>query len=378
MLPFILLLFTSANAYGAEENGRRMLESEQDKFAFQACMLQTPPAECHAVVSQTTMESITNDPALTSGNVEDIQQWSEEVIGYYCCKLRTGHMEDIQEISFTFPQMCFNPKVKSALDLVVSNELGNGIWVDLMLDYCPNLAVAETYRHQSHFTDLYSLSIESESESSEELKQRVIHDCQQAESNGDDLVDLTILFPSGSDGDWQHVVAFWGDEISEESFIDWMPNFGFSTWWTLSTQSEYALLSGVAGHFQTPKKMQIKSGVRLTGLNKLAMAAEMQEIASEGTYDIMTNNCAQQVARIAQAGLGCSIRDIPFLLPGSIQAVGVEIGRSLSEEEIKVIQSAMDQFPEDSFLTRVSRRLLAFFTGRRDLFLCHGCWSKTE
>jgi len=310
---------------------------------------------------------ITNDPALTSGNVEDVQQWSEEVIGYYCCKLRTGHMEDLQEISFTFPQMCFNPKVKSALDLVVSNELGNGIWVDLMLDYCPNLAVAEEYRHKSHFSELFGISIESEIESSEDLKQRVIHDCQQAESNGDDLVDLTILFPTGNDGDWQHVVAFWGDEISEQSFIDWMPNFGFSTWWTLTTQSEYALLTGVAGHFQAPTKMNLKNGFRVSGLNKKAMVAKMEELAQQATYDIMTNNCAQQVARIAQAGLGCSIRDIPFLLPGSIQAVGVEIGRTLSAEELKVIQFAMDQFPEDSFLTRVSRRLLAFFTGRRNL-----------
>merc|ERR1712108_107750 len=108
--------------------------------------------------------------------------------------------------------------------------------------------------------------------------------------------------------------------------------------------------------------MQIKSGIRLTGLNKMAMIEKMQAIANEATYDIMANNCAQQVARIAEAGLGCSIRDIPFLLPGSIQAVGVEIGRSLSSEEIKVIQSAMDQFPEDSFLTRVSRRLLGFFS----------------
>merc|ERR1712117_463171 len=310
------------------------------------------------------MESITNDPVLTSGNVEDIQRWSEEVIGYYCCKLRTGHIEDLHQISFTFPQMCFNPKVKSALDLVVSNESENGLWIDLMLEYCPNLAVAEEYRHTSHFSELFSISIESELESSEELKERVIHDCQQAESNGDDLVDLTILFPTGNGGDWQHVVAFWGDEISEESFIDWMPSMGFSTWYTLTTQSEYALLNGVAGHFQTPKKMNLKSGVRLSGLNKMAMIEKMQVIAQEATYDIMVNNCAQQVARIAQAGLGCSIRDIPFLLPGSIQAVGVEIGRILSPEELKVIQSAMDQLPEDSFLTSVSRRLLTSVSRR--------------
>jgi len=261
--------------------------------------------------------------------------------------------------------MCFNTNVKSALDLVVSNESENGLWIDLMLEYCPNLAVAEEYRHTSHFSELFSLSIESELESSEELKERVIHDCQQAESNGDDLVDLTILFPTGNNGDWQHVVAFWGDEISEESFIDWMPNFGFSTWWTMTTQSEYALLNGVAGHFQPPKKMQIKSGVRLTGLDKMAMVRKMQMIANEATYDIMVNNCAQQVARIAEAGLRCNMRDIPFLLPSAIQVVGGEIGRSLSQEEINVIQTAMDGFPEDSFYTSVTRRLLQVVSGRR-------------
>jgi len=263
--------------------------------------------------------------------------------------------------------MCFNTNVKSALELVISNELENGLWIDLMLDYCPNLAVAETFRRKSHFTELYSLSIESELESSEELKQQVIHDCQQGESNGDGLVDLTILFPTGNDGDWQHVVAFWGDEISEESFIDWMPHFGFSTWWTLTTQSEYALLSGVSGYFQKPKKMQIKSGIRLSGLNKMAMAAKMKEISDQGTYDVMVNNCAHQVARIAEAGLGCTIRDVPFLLPKAIEVVGVEIGRSLSPEEINELQSAMDEFPEDSFLTSVRRRLFGLLSGRRNL-----------
>jgi len=369
MISLILLVSTIANA---KVKGRRNLESGV-LDSYDACMLQTHPTkECNAVVSTFTMDSILSDPALISGNVEEIQQWSEKVIGYYCCKLRTGHMEDVRQISFTFPQMCFNTNVKSALDLVVSNELENGIWIDLMLDYCPNIAVAEEYRHKSHFTELYSLSIESELESSEELKERVIHDCQQAESNGDDLVDLTILFPTGNDGDWQHVVAFWGDEISEESFIDWMPNLGFSTWYTLTTQSEYALLNGIAGHFQTPKKMQIKSGVRLSGLNKMAMAAKMHVIAQEATYDLMLNNCAQQVARIAEAGLGCNIRDIPFLPPAAIEVVGVEIGRSLSPEEIKEIQSAMDEFPEDSFFTSVTRRLLGFFSGRRGLVETYG------
>merc|ERR1712117_779738 len=331
------------------------------------CMLHSYPTECNAVVSEFTMDSITSDLALTSGSVEDIKRWSAEVIGYYCCKLRTGHMEDLQEISFEFPQMCFNTNVKSALDFVVSNELENGVWIDLMLDYCPNAAVAEEYRRKSHFSELYEISIESELESSEDLKQRVIHDCQQAESNGDDLVDLTILFPTGNDGDWQHVVAFWGDEISEESFIDWMPHFGFSTWYTLTTQSEYALLNGVTGYFQKPKKMQIKSGFRLSGLNKMAMAAKMKEISDQGTYDVMVNNCAHQVARIAEAGLGCTIRDVPFLLPKAIEVVGVEIGRSLSPEEIEVLQNAMDEFPEDSFLTSVRRRLFGLLSGRRNL-----------
>jgi len=368
MLSFILLFFVTINGARYDRRMLEAFESNQDLgFTYHACMLHDYPTECNAVMSEFTMESITNDPVLTSGNVEDIQRWSEEVIGYYCCKLRTGHIEDLHQISFAFPQMCFNTNVKSALELVISNELENGLWIDLMLDYCPNLAVAETFRRKSHFTELYSLSIESELESSEELKQRVIHDCQQGESNGEDLVDLTILFPTGNDGDWQHVVAFWGDEISEESYIDWMPHFGFSTWWALITQSEYSLLRGVAGYFQTPKKMQMQSGIRLSGLNKMAMAAKMTEIANEGAYDIMVNNCAQQVARIAEAGLGCSIRDIPFLLPGAIEVVGAEIGRTLSTEEMEVIQSTMDEFPEDSFLTSATRRLLGVFSGRRNL-----------
>jgi len=115
--------------------------------------------------------------------------------------------------------------------------------------------------------------------------------------------------------------------------------------------------------------MQFRGGIRLSGLNKGAMIEKKKEIADQGKYDLMINNCAQQVARIAEAGLGCNIRDIPFLLPDAIELVGAEIGRALTPEELKAIQTTTDEFPEDSFLTQVTRRLIKFVLGgRRNLF----------
>merc|ERR1711879_1014016 len=83
------------------------------------------------------------------------------------------------------------------------------------------------------------------------------------------------------------------------------------------------------------------------------------------------------------AGLGCTIRDVPFLLPKAIEVVGVEIGRSLSSEEIEVLQHALDELPEDSFLTSVTRRL--FGSIRRSLLgsgsgcaYMGGCWPGKE
>jgi len=184
---------------------------------------------------------------LLSEDVDEIEQWAKETISYYCCKLRSGDLEDLNEISFEFPRMCFNQNVKTGLELVASDDLENSLWIPLLLDYCPNVAIGEKYRRSSHFMELYPISIESKLGTSEEPKEKVIHDCIQGKSDGDDLVDLTILFLGGNAGDWQHIIAYWGDEITEESFIDWMPDLGFSAWWDMITQSEYSLISGISG-----------------------------------------------------------------------------------------------------------------------------------
>jgi len=368
MLSFVLFFFTLGNAFQGEHVGRVLKPETKRSFTFQAC-LQAYPPECADVVANFNIDSITNDPVLTSKNVPGIQFWAEEVSAYYCCKLRTGEMEDLKKLAFEYPQMCFNKHVKSALEFASSEDSEQNLWVEGMIDYCPNMAIAEKYRRPSHFTELYDITIESKIESSQELKDRVIHNCVQGESNGEDLVDLTILFPEYKEDDLQHVVAFWGDEITEESYIDWRAKVDFSTWLTLVTQSEYSILNGIGAKFQSPRKLKIMSGIRLSGLNKKAMEKKKKELALQGTYSIMSNNCAQQVARIAQAGIGCNIREIPFLHVESIKLVGMEVGKELTQEEIEVIQSSVDKLPEDSFWDRTLRRLLGYFTppGRRGL-----------
>lgn len=374
----LLIILLIVKCLQGQKNTLRRIQQESEpadmqSWAYEACMLHSYPTECSLVVADFNLKSITNDPALVSGNLRNIQDWAEKVVGYYCCKLRSGEMEELTRIVFEFPETCFHKRVKDALEFAVLDGSEKNLWVDLMLYYCPNVVVPEAYQSKSHFMELFRVSIESKSESSETLKERVIHDCKQGISNGDDLVDLTILFPEGNGGDWQHVVAFWGDEISNENFIDWMPQLEFSAWWTLITQSEYSLLTGLNGYFQSPKKMKIEGGIRLSGLSKKAMLEKKKEIAKFGTYDIMTNNCAQQVARIAEAGLGCSIHDIPFLLPGSIEVVGAEIGHTLTQKENQKIQSVMNDFPEDSFLTNMMRRIFKALTGRRNLCPSKDC-----
>merc|ERR1719499_2295930 len=99
--------------------------------------------------------------------------------------------------------------------------------------------------------------------------------------DGDEFVDLTILLPEDCPYDWHHVIAFWGDELNAETYIDWMPNIGASSWFTLATQSEYSLLSRMDGYFQTPVKMHLSRGVRVSGLNKKHMLAAKASIESE-------------------------------------------------------------------------------------------------
>jgi hypothetical protein len=294
-----------------------------------------------------------------------VEEWSAKVVSNYCCKLRSGSQADLTSMTFDFPKMCFESHVQSALQNVgsiASDENSGLFWTLTVMDFCPNIAIPETARRPSHFHDLYQVAINTDMATADELKEQAVHDCEAGISNGDDLVDLTILFPEAQDGDYQHVVAFWGDELTADSYIDWMPKLSFSAFWTLATQAEYTLLNGIDGYFRsTPVKMNLGHGIRVSGLSKQNMLETMASIQAEGRYDLMFNNCAHQVSRIAKAGLGCQIKEIPFLLPSALGVVGAEIGQELTVEELIAIQDRLNEIGVDETFTlnRLMRRALS-------------------
>merc|ERR1712012_1326922 len=116
----------------------------------------------------------------------------------------------------------------------------------------------------------------------------------------------------------------------------------FSSWFTLATQAEYTLLNGIGGYFRSSP-------------------VKMNPIRAEGKYDLMFNNCAHQVSRIAKAGLGCQIKEIPFLLPSAPGVVGAEIGQELTVEELIAIQDRLNEIGVDETFTlnRLMRRALS-------------------
>jgi len=320
------------------------------------------------VTSDFDVDEQLSSPLLSSKDINAIEEWSATVAAYYCCQLRSGETDDLIHASFEFPEMCLNPTLQIAFKHVLSeveNDISNTEkWTRILMDFCPNNAVPEQARSPSHFSSLYDVTIETKHQNSDQTKKKAIHDCRSGESNGDDLVDFTILLPTGSVSDWQHVVAFWGDELTVETYIDWMPNLGFNSWWTLATQAEYSLINGIDGHFRSPVKLNLASGIRISGLKKKAILETIEAIKSEGRYDVIFNNCAHQIARIAKAGLECDIRKIPFLLPQSVKTVAVEIGQELSIQELKVIQAKLDEIGEDETFTisRLMRRSLMAVT----------------
>merc|ERR1719414_1719034 len=225
------------------------------------------------------------------------------MVGYYCCILRSGEKEDLHHAAFEFPEMCDNTDLEVAFQFVSSEvESTASLWTNLVMDYCPNNGVPDKVRRPSHFQELYKLSLDTKFDTGKGTEEQAIHECSSEEtSDGEEFVDLTILLPEDIPGDWHHVIAFWGDELNEETYIDWMPKMGASAWFTLATQSEYSLLSRMDGYFRDPVKMRLTRGVRVSGVNKRDMLAAKESIEREGRYDVMFNNCAHQIARIAKA-----------------------------------------------------------------------------
>lgn len=345
-------------------------------FARAACMDAVYPSQCNDELQDFNLDQHVAQLHQYGDDSAAVEEWSAKVVSNYCCKLRSGSQADLTSMTFDFPKMCFESHVQSALQNVgsiASDDKSGHFWTLTVMDFCPNIAIPETARRPSHFHDLYQVAINTDTATADELKEQVVHDCEAGISNGDDLVDLTILFPEAQDGDYQHVVAFWGDELTAESYIDWMPKLSFSAFWTLATQAEYTLLNGIDGYFRpTPVKMNLGHGIRVSGLSKQNMLETMMSIQAEGRYDLMFNNCAHQVSRIAKAGLGCQIKEIPFLLPSALGVVGAEIGQELTVEELTTIQDRLNEIGVDETFTlnRLMRRALSAVGSlfvRRDL-----------
>jgi len=384
LLKIMLLLLVpsvqSANPIGDGRRSRRFLKAtpysgrraladadleSATSFAQSACMDAVFPSQCNDELQDFNLDQHVAQLQQVGDDFAAVEAWSAKVVSVYCCKLRSGNQADLTSMTFDFPKMCFESHVQSVLQNVgsdASDENSGLFWTLTVMDFCPNIAIPETARRPSHFYDLYRVAISTDEATPDQLKEQVIHDCEAGISNGEDLVDLTILFPEAQDGDYQHVVAFWGDELTAESYIDWMPNLSFSAFWTLATQAEYSLLNGIDGYFRpSPVKFDLGQGIRVSGLSKENMMKKMNSIQAHGMYDLMFNNCAQQVARIAQAGLGCDIKEIPFLLPGALAVVGVEIGQALTAEELATIQDRLNEIGVDETFTmsRLMRRALS-------------------
>jgi len=346
--------------------GRRALSLDvRRSFAFSACMESVFPSQCHDEMEDFNLDQHVSALQDVGDDRAALEEWSAKMVSVYCCKLRSGSRADLRTMSFDFPNMCFESRVQSALQNIASVAADNNsglFWTLTVIDFCPNVAIPEAARRPSHFQDLYAVAINTQRANADQLKEQAVHDCKAGISNGEDLVDLTILFPQEQAGDWQHVIAFWGSELTAESYIDWMPSMSFSSWFTLATQAEYTLLNGIGGYFRSsPVKMNLASGIRVSGLSKERMVEKMNSIRAEGKYDLMFNNCAHQVSRIAKAGLGCEIREIPFLLPGALQVVGKEIGQVLTAEELEIVQDRLNEIgAEETFTTvrRLVRRVL--------------------
>lgn len=254
--------------------------------------------------------------------------------------------------------MCHSPEMQKFLEMD-KTRLQSQFWALTLRDFCPNTVLQLDEQSSSHFSSLFDISKNSEQQTAEEVETEVLTTC--VPKVGENTVQFTILFPEVVEGDFQHVLGYYGDEISSESIVDWMPDVSSESWLTMIYQTEFSLLRGIRGMFRNdPVKMKIGRAVRLTGLDKDALLAAKEDI-SDRNYDLLYNNCAHQLARVVEAGLGCEIADIPFLLPDAVFWVASEIGEPITGEDLQDIQDHLDEvgFDETFTYNRLMRRLLS-------------------
>lgn len=265
-------------------------------------------------------------PQFSTAVFEGVEAWAEQAVHYYCCVLRQSEPEEVYEIGFQYHKLC-----ASASHLF---QEGTKSWLGILATYCPNNLSPYLPSKDDRSESLFALT------GVERNPGMPLSNCKPT-SQGEGT--LTILFPEAqSQSDIAHVPGFIGEDVTEESWISWVPVAGEEC----PTIDFYAV-EGMLGEFGKVYSLKAARGFVIEGLNEQAMLDKKAQLAQNyKTYDIIRNNCSHKMLRILAAGMGCDAEIIPFYIPSALGKVleNMDNSNEVFGDDLRSIETKIDSF----------------------------------
>lgn len=325
----MLLGFLVLSAQGLKVCSRRSLVLKEPgmEATMQACI--SPPDE--DVRRQCAEVIAAGRPSLYTA-VMDPEEWARRAVHFYCCVMRQSEPETVYRMVFEYHQGC----AAAASFLMTAPDQNTAL--ALMAQFCPNSVSPAILSDEDRGAELFKVS------SLQHETNLPVSNCGQG-GNGDGK--LTILLPTAqSDSDVSHFPAFIGNDVTEESWVSWMPVRD-----EVCDATDFHSMEGMPGHFGPVYSLTAGKAFVIEGLDEEAMLAKKAELTETGTiYQIINNNCSHKLLHILAAGMGCDAEIVPFYLPSALVNAlesSDTIAQALSDDEIRAIESMIESFLQE-------------------------------
>jgi len=222
---------------------------------------------------------------------------ARNLVAYYCCSLREDSVTHLYQAAHEFQSICLGEKFLK-WQSKLSSTVGLDFSQQAIAHYCPNY-ISPEYFYTSSWTDLWKIA-------SFQLPKSAILQCD-AQPTGTGSVDVVLhgfsedLFP--------HVylkvegeIMGWGPEHPAQDTADFNSVTGLPGLFYSSSE----------GNYQLPPDALVWT---IENVDIGHLREKRAEFETQGTYDLISHNCAHVALQLLAEGLGCKARIIPFFSP---------------------------------------------------------------
>lgn len=226
------------------------------------------------------------------------------LVSFFCCALRDDNAIDLYQVAREFQALCLGEKYLTwQSNLSSTKGLPFSQWA--IAHYCPNYISPDDFVTNT-WADLWSIA-------SFQLPKTAVLQCDGGAPTATGTVDIMVhglsedLFPH------VHILV-------EGEVVGWTPEQ------PRVDSTDYNSLLGLPGLFHVVDVADFKMPPdalvwTVQNVDIARLQSKRREFENQGTYDLISNNCAHVALQLLAEGLGCRARTIPFFSP--VAMVGV-------------------------------------------------------